>query len=293
MKRTLLPLLLTFTLIACATAPAPSAPPTTPAPATATPALAADAAAPCNPGHSILNSVLWVQSSAEFRATSLQTYAAARRALDLALADPQWIGAEEDNASDPPQPPAIVTDLDETVLDNTPFEARVVQAGTTFDEATWKKWVEEAAAPAMPGAAEFLQYAASRGVTIFYVTNRDEDEGGGTRRNLVKLGLPYDVKHETLLLRQNRVSDKSPRRRAVAGKYRVLLLIGDDLNDFANTREASWEERDALITRTASWWGTRWFMIANPMYGSWERAAIGSGGSPCERVERKVQKLRP
>jgi len=247
----------------------------------------------CNPGHTILNATLWVQSSAEFRAASTQTFAAARRALDEALADRTRTGAIEETNADPDQPPAIVTDVDETVLDNTPFEARVIQAGKTYDSATWKVWTAEGAAPAMPGALEFLQYARSRGVTVFYVTNRDEDERPGTQANLQRLGFPLDAKGENLLLRTDpKVSDKSPRRKQVADRYRLLLLLGDDFNDFANVREASWEQRDALVREKESWWGSRWFMLPNPMYGSWERAAIGSGGTPCEQAERKVRALK-
>lgn len=284
MKR-LAPLLL---FVACTTT---TLPPAAPAPEPAE-AAASSAPLPCNPGHSILNAVLWVQSSAEFRAASIQTYAGARRALDEALADKTRIGATEETTDGPDQPPAIIVDADETVLDNTPYEARAIRAGTTYDKKMWKEWTAEGAAPAMPGATEFLQYAASRGVTVFYVTNRDEDERPGTRANLERLGLPLRDNIETLLLRTS-TSDKSPRRREVAKAYRILLLVGDDLNDFANVREAPWNERDALIEKTKDWWGTRWFMIPNPMYGSWERAAIGSGGTPCAQFQRKIDALKP
>lgn len=276
-------------LTACATTtPAPA-----PAPAPAPQAAAQTAPAPqCNPGHSILNATLWVQSSAEFQAASRQTFAAARRALDEALADRTRVGATEDTNDDPSQPPAIISDLDETLLDNTAFEARVIRAGKTYDSRMWKEWTAEGAATPMPGAAEFLAYAQSRGVTVFYVTNRDEDERPGTHANLQRLGFPLQPNLETLLLRSN-TSDKSPRRREVAKAYRVLLVLGDDLNDFANAREASWAERNEIITRMADWWGTRWFVVPNPMYGSWERAVIGTDGTPCEQVERKVQALKP
>lgn len=260
---------------------------------TPTPNPAASAAAPCNPGHSILNATLYVQSSAEYRAAAIQTFAAARRALDEALADPARVGATEETNDDPSQPPAIIVDADETVLDNTAFEARVIQKGITYDEALWKRWTSEGAATAIPGAAELLAYAKSRGVTVFYVTNRDEDERAGTMANLRRLGYPIDDAGANLLLRQNKISDKSPRRKQVADRYRVLLMAGDDLNDFANVRRAPWQEREDLITKTKDWWGTRWFMLPNPMYGSWEHAAIGSGGTPCEQLERKIRALKP
>ena len=282
--RRLSPLLFLF-LLACATTTTPSA-----TPAATTPAATASAPA-VNAGHSILNATLYVQSAAEYRAAAIGIYAAATRALDEALADRTRVGATEETNDDPAQPPAVIVDVDETVLDNTGFEARVIQAGKTYDAATWKAWTAEGIATAIPGALEFATYAKSRGVTIFYITNRDEDERPGTLRNLQNLGFP--VTSETLLLRQNDVSDKSPRRKQVADRYRVLLVAGDDLNDFANARSASWQQRADQIEQRRTWWGTRWFMIPNPMYGSWENAAIGTGGTPEERVQRKIQALKP
>lgn len=276
-------------LVACAasTSTPPWAPANTPAPA---PAPAA-ASTSVNPGHSILNATLYVQSSAEFRAAAIGTFAAATRALDEALQDRSRFGATEETNADPSQPPAVIVDVDETVLDNTGFEARVIQAGMTYDATMWKAWTTEGVATAIPGAAEFLTHAKNRGVTVFYITNRDEDERPGTLRNLQNLGFP--VTTGTLLLRSNGVSDKSPRRKQVADRYRVLLVAGDDLNDFANARSASWQQRADIIENNRSWWGTRWFMIPNPMYGSWENAAIGAGGTPEERVERKIRTLKP
>jgi len=300
--RKLIPLLL-FVFVACATttpvpvAEAPTAEVTAAeAPAAGAPAAEAPVAAaapPCTAGHSILNATLYVQSSAEFRAAAIGTYAAARRALDEALADKTRVGAIEETEDGPDQPPAIVVDVDETVLDNTAFEARMIRKGITYDSAEWKKWTAEGAATPIPGAAEFLAYAKSRGVTVFYVTNRDEDERQGTRANLQRVGYPLVENRETLLLRIDS-SDKSPRRREVAKAYRILLLVGDDFNDFASgVREGTWADRNALMEKMSGWWGTRWFMIPNPMYGSWERAAIGPGGKPCEQLERKVQALKP
>jgi 5'-nucleotidase (lipoprotein e(P4) family) len=247
----------------------------------------------CNPGHTLVNATLYVQSAAEYRAVATQTYAAARRALDEALADPTRVGATEETNADPSQPPALIVDADETVLDNTGFEERAIAQGITYDEKLWKQWTSEGIATAIPGAAEFLAYAKSRGVTVFYVTNRDEDERTGTLANLRKLGYPLDDAGANLLLRgADRNSDKSPRRQWVADRYRILLMAGDDLNDFANLRRAPWKERDQFITDRKDWWGTRWFMIPNPMYGSWEHAAIGAGGTPCEQVNRKIQALK-
>ncbi len=278
--RRLAPLLLL--LASCATTTTPAPPPASSA-----------APPPCNPGHTLINATLYVQSAAEYRAAAMQTFAAARRALDAALADPSRTGAMEETNEDPSQPPALIVDADETVFDNTQFEARVINAGMTYDEKIWKQWTAEGAATAIPGAKDFLTYAQSRGVTVFYITNRDEDERPGTMANLRKLGYPLGENVETLLLRENKESDKSARRKRVADQYRVVLMAGDDLNDFVNLRRAPWQERDDFITKTRDWWGTRWFMLPNPMYGSWEHAAIGPGGTPCEQLDRKIKALRP
>lgn len=267
--------------------PAPAAPPA--------PVAIASTTAPCNPGHSILNATMWVQHSAEYEAVAIGTFASARRALDAALTDESWVGALEESGDDSSQPPAIIVDADETVIDNVMYQARAIRAGTTFDSASWKAWVDESAATPVPGAKDFLTYAQSRGVTIFYVTNRDHpEETEGTRRNLQNLGYPMSSEPETLLLRGARPewkSDKSTRRAHVAQNYRVLLLMGDDLNDFVNAREKTKAEREALLHEHHAKWGTRWFMLPNPMYGSFERATIGSGGTPCEQLQRKVDAL--
>lgn len=284
----LLPALLLLFLVTCATSTAPK---TAPQVATEAPAVA-----PCNPALQLVDAALWIRSAAEYRASALQTYGAARRALDAALADKTWVGAAEETSNDPSQPPAIVLDLDETALNNIEFEERMIAQGKTYDAAIWKEWTASASAEAVPGAAEFLAYAKSRGVTPFYISNRDADEEPGTRANLQKLGFPLDANLDTVLLRGEQTwksSDKSARRTWVADHYRLLLLFGDDLNDFTNARDKSKAERDAIVGQMESWWGTRWFILPNPMYGSFERAAIGSEGTPCELVQKKLEALRP
>lgn len=253
-------------------------------------------AAACNPGHALVNATLWVQTAAEFRATTIQTFAAAKVALDRALADPAWVAATEEKSSILPQPPAVIVDIDETVIDNTRFQARVIQEGKTYDGEMWEQWTGESGAPAIPGAAEFLSYARDRKVKIFYISNRTIEEEQETLENLRRLGYPVDNDPDTLLMRSERTawssSDKSGRREYAAGSHRILLIIGDDLNDFADARERSITERDEIVARTRSWWGTKWFMIPNPMYGSWERAATGGTGTPCEQLRKKVDALR-
>lgn len=286
-------LVLTLALAACATQPAPT--PVTPRAAEATPAPAPTP--DCIPGNILLNATVWVQSGAEYRAAALGTYAAARRMLDAALADRTWTAEPQQTTGFGALPPAVILDLDETAIDNSKFEARVIRQGKTYDSATWAAWVNESAAGAVPGAADFLAYCKSRGVTPFYVTNRDPDEQDGTRANLEKLGFPLTSDVDNLLVRGEReewkTSDKSPRRAWVASQYRVLLLLGDDLNDFANARDKSQAERAAIISTNAARWGTQWFMLPNPMYGSWERAVTGGTGTPCEQLRKKLDALVP
>ena len=286
MKR-VLPFLFAFASFACATA--------TPPPATPAPVSETAAAAPCDPGLTLLNATLWVQTAAEYRAAALQTFAAAQRGLDLALDNPFTKGALEETANDPTQPTALILDLDETILDNSAFQTRAIRAHTTYDSKLWKAWTAEGAARAVPGAAEFLAYAKSRGVTPFYITNRDLDEEPGTRRNLEQLGFPLDPKLDTLLMQGKNgwtTSDKSPRRAHVAATHRILAVLGDDLNDFMTTTGKTLPERTALVDSVRAWWGEVWFILPNPMYGSWERASVTSGGTPCEQVQKKIDVLR-
>lgn len=265
-KLAILPILL---FVACATA-------------TSTPAPSPTAQAGCNPGLALVNASLWNQSAAEYDAAALSAWNGARRAIEAGLA--QGDG----------RPAAIILDADETTLDNTEFEARMVHMGKTYDSAEWTKWINEANARAVPGSVEFLQWAASRGVTAFYITNRKADEEAGTTENLRKLGFP--LKSDSVLVRGERPEwesrDKSPRREWVASQYRVLAVAGDDLNDFVNTQGASASERDQLVAANAGKWGSTWFVIPNAIYGSWEDVITGEG-SPCEKLQKKVQALAP
>ncbi len=227
-----------------------------------------------------------MQSGAESRAAALQTYATARRALDAALADP----------AGGTQPAAIILDLDETALDNARYAARSVQKGKTFQfDDDWNEWVTEAAADAVPGAKEFLVYAHSRGVTPFYITNRTAGMEADTRRNLSSLGFPLPTNVDTVLVRGERddwnTFDKTTRRDFVAAQYRVLLLLGDDLNDFTSASGKSVSERAAIVEEAASSWGTRWIIVPNPIYGSWESAVTGGSGTPCEQMRKKADAL--
>ncbi|HVT44343.1 MAG TPA: HAD family acid phosphatase [Thermoanaerobaculia bacterium] len=241
-----------------------------------------------------LNSVVWFQTSAELDALARQAFSIARERLDQALADPAWSAIpEQKNAK--ALPPAIIVDVDETVLDNSAFQGRLLERGVAYDEEIWERWVEEARAVAVPGAVDLCRYATERGVIVFYLTNRTTAGEAATRRNLLSEGFPLDERIDVVVTKgeySSRVtSDKEERRKWIAARYRVLLLIGDAFGDFAAESATSVAERRAFGRDYASWWGTRWIVIPNPMYGEWERI-IFRAAAPRSHEEELEQKYR-
>ena len=238
-----------------------------------------------------LNAVVWVQRAVEYRASALQAFRAAQQQLDAALETPTWTAAIEQTAA-AGLPPAVVLDVDETVLDNSYYQARMVRNATTYSEQTWSSWVEERQATAIPGAVEFTRYAAERRVAIFFVTNRTKESEPPTRANLSALGFPLDPEIDTVLTRGERpewqASTKGPRRAYIGEKYRILLLIGDDLGDFVADAGGTTEQRAARTAPYDDRWGRQWIMVPNPTYGSWERAVIGASTDPTEAKRRAL-----
>lgn len=228
-------------------------------------------AAPKVPLH-WLHAHQWATASAEYAAVSLQTYAAARSKLPAALADRSWTACVEQQPGFESLPPAIVVDLDETVLDNRPFQLRLVREGREFDEDLWNEWVNEKNVDLIPGALEFLREADRLGIEIFYVTNREFEVEAPTRETLAALGLPLSSERDTLLTKGERpgwVSDKVARRKLIVQTHRVLLMVGDHLRDFVMDEGASRERRREITFEYADMWGEKWFMLPNPIYGSW------------------------
>jgi len=91
-----------------------------------------------------LLSTRWVQTSAEYTALALQAYEMARRQLVQALADSTWTAypAQADAPDLARRPPAVIVDVDETVLDNSPYQAWLVTTGRTFSPESWARWVQ-------------------------------------------------------------------------------------------------------------------------------------------------------
>jgi len=248
----------------------------------------------------LLQSTLWVQTSEEYRGSTLQAYRLARKNLEAALADETWNAfpavVSDDTAT---KTPAIILDVDETVLDNSPFEARRILKGSPFSRDTWYAWCRESAAEAIPGALELTQYANSRGVAVFYVTNRDHVLEEATRANLERLGFPLgDDGEDRIFTRGERpewTSEKEPRRQEVAQDHRILLLLGDDLGDFVAGARSGLTERAEIFERNQARWGRQWILLPNPSYGSWERALyLGKDGlSEEDKLQIKLEALDP
>ena len=240
--------------------------------------------------------VLFQQTAAERLAGSLQTFRSARQSLDKALADPTWSALPGQNIKG--KKTAIIVDVDETVLDNTAYEARMILDGTKYPEG-WVSWGKEAAATEVPGAKDFLNYAASKDVTIFYVTNRVVELKEATKKNLTQLGIPWDQSKETILMRgeNNWNSDKGPRRALVGKDYRVLLMIGDNLGDFVDAKDNALgpNQRKDVVEDYSDYWGVKWFMLQNIAYGDWEGALydFDYSLSPDEVHNTRLESLEP
>ena len=222
-----------------------------------------------------LLAVLFKRTSAEYKANTFQAYASAQRNIDKALADKSWTALLNQKNGYQSLPPAVILDIDETVLDNSEHQVRSIKNGTNYPIG-WKEWVSEESASALPGVKEYLSYADSKGVKIFYVTNRTHDLEEYTRNNIKALGLPLDNDRDVLLMKNEKgwASDKTSRRDLIKKDYRVIQIFGDQLDDFIPLNETATtvNNRKALIDKYASMWGEKWYMLINPMYGEWEEA---------------------
>ena len=169
-----------------------------------------------------LNAVLWMQTAVEYKAATVQTYRVAQAALLQGLRDPHWTAALEQTGDFANLPPAVILDLDETVLDNSAFDARLVASPVPQNEigVEWTKWANEIGAGLVPGAIDFLQFAHANGVTPIYITNRKSDsskDDDPTVEVLRKLHVPLDSPVDRLFCaKDSKDTDKTPRRRLVA-----------------------------------------------------------------------------
>ncbi|MCU0378181.1 MAG: 5'-nucleotidase, lipoprotein e(P4) family [Bacteroidales bacterium] len=227
----------------------------------------------------LILSTLWYQKSAEMRALYYQCFRNAKIALDDNLA-----------AYDKSKPAAVVLDIDETILDNSPFQGWQVHAMKGYSTEEWTRWVNEARARALPGALEFTRYADSIGVELFYISNRDQEDLGPTIENLADAGFPSS--DSTHLLLRGQTSSKTERRNSVGRDFEILLFIGDNLADMADKYERRGEDHGfGVVDSEKDLFGTRYIVLPNPMYGNWlnELMKKAEGATTREKLVRLLE----
>lgn len=263
------------------------------------PAMYAGESAPSKyAGNDLLNATAWMQTSIEHDLVYAQIYKMAEGKLLAALADPAWDALPKgERTNDATKlPPAAIVDIDETVLDNSPFEARMIRDNATFDAQAWNAWVRQASARPLPGALEYANFAAAHGVAMIYISNRDAIHADSTRANLAADGFP--LTGDAVLNRgaatpgcvPANANDKGCRRRLVARHYRIVAMFGDQLGDFIDGADADNATRAERIAPYRGWFGERWFALPNPAYGSWESALTRHNPDKQLRAEARAAK---
>ena len=245
------------------------------------------------PANDLLVGTLWTQRSVEFKGNALSIYALARIRLDEALADKKWTAAPGEQTGDfAALPPAIILDVDETVLDNSLYQVWTIKAGKTFNTTTWNEFCDAQVSRAIPGAVEFTKYADSKGVKVFYITNRDAVTEKATRENMEKLGFPMGGNVDTFLMQNEKPgwgSKKSSRRAVITKDYRVLLNFGDNFGDFDDRYQSSEADRLKFFDENRDRWGREWLVVANPTYGSFDAAPFAFDYKKSDAEKRKAK----
>lgn len=245
------------------------------------------------PARDTLLATLWMQRSVEYRANALTVFALARLRLDEALADRNWTASPVEQRGDYQSlPPAVILDVDETVLDNSLYQVWAMKNDQAFSTRTWNQFCAAQVSTAIPGAVEFTKYAESRGVKVFYVTNRDAETEKDTRENMERLGFPMGGNVDTFLMQREKPEwggPKGTRRAFIAKDYRILLNIGDNFGDFDDRYRTGEAERLAAYTADLPYWGKQWLMLGNPTYGSFDTAPFGHDFRKPREEQRKAK----
>ncbi|MDR2521257.1 MAG: 5'-nucleotidase, lipoprotein e(P4) family [Spirochaetaceae bacterium] len=223
--------------------------------------------------------IVWQQQSGEYAALCYQAFNAGRAAVQAAAAGGQY---------------AAVLDIDETVLDNSPYAAYLVHENTPWSAESWEAWCTAAAAEAVPGALDFCRFLAENGIEIFYISNRPISVLSATTENLRALGFP-GVRADRVLL-QTGTSDKTPRVDSVREQgYTVVLCAGDNLDDFdGSIRKDTNAVRKQWAAENAARFGVYYLVLPNAAYGTFEGALAGGyyGKSPGERAAVRIGLLK-
>lgn len=230
-----------------------------------------------------VNAVLWHQRSSEYKALCYQAFNLAKIKLDEILS--QNLKTEK--------PLAIITDIDETLIDNSPYNAKLIETNDVFTTNTWIRWGKLERATVIPGALEFLKYAELNGVQIYYISNRLVVQQEETMNNLKKLGYPFiDEKH---FLLRDKTRDKEERRQSVMKDNNVIFFLGDNLSDFSDLFDAKNSgERNKTTEQLKNKFGNEFIVLPNAIYGDWESREIYEGNydwSPSQKDSIRKAKL--
>ena len=249
------------------------------------------------PQSDLLLATLWTQRSVEFKGNALTVYALARYRLDEALADKKWTAAPaEQKDGYEALPPAIIFDVDETLIDNSHYQVWMMRNNQSFSTKSWNQFCAAQISTAIPGAVEFAKHAESKGVKLFYVTNRGIETKDDTRKNMEKLGFPVNDKGggniDTFLMQNEKPdwgSAKGTRRAAIAKDYRILLNFGDNFGDFDDRYRSTEAGRLKAFEDNRARWGREWLVVANPTYGSFDTAPFGHDFKKSREEQRKAK----
>ncbi len=228
----------------------------------------------------LIMSVLWYQKASEMKAIYYQSFNWAKIRIDQ-------IAENNTNTKK-----AIVVDIDETMLDNSPFEGNRILSGNDYSKNSWSDWTAKENAKALPGAVDFTIYAKSKDIEVFYISNRSVEDFDATLNNLQKEGFAFaDSSH--LLLKTN-TSSKKARRDIVKENYEIVLLIGDNMEDFSEIFEDRSENYGfGLIEENKDKFGELFILLPNSMYGAWEKELLNNRKnlSNQEKYELRKSKL--
>lgn len=213
-----------------------------------------------------IQSILWQQHAAEYRALSYQAFNLAQIQLDNIIA----------NKMDIKQPLAIVTDIDETVLSNSAYSGKQVKLDEDYNSVRWTEWVKQKKAKAIPGAFDFFNYVKSIGIEVFYISNRSIKNIDETIENLKMIGFPFADEVHVLL--KDSLSEKEARRLQIQETHEIVLLLGDNLSDFSEVfNDGSTTERNNKADSLKATFGLKFIVLPNSIYGDWETNGILEG----------------
>ncbi len=261
-------------------------------------------AAPCEvcPGslrdtHERMHAVLWMQQAAEYKVLTASTFESAKTALAQAKTIPSWTAEPTQTGNYQSLPKtAVILDIDETVLDNSPFQGKLIHDRVDYDQARWDAWSKAHQASAIEGAKDFVDFARAEGVDVFFITSRTQLEESDTLENLVNAKLlPTGSSADSILCKgeNNWPSEKEERRKFIAQTHRILLLIGDDLGDFLPKVNVPPADRWILANKNIRHFGKDWFLLPNAIYGSWERnLPLGTASTDAEKLDAKRKLIK-